>query len=49
MTQGLLVSTKYLTGFTHEYLALASYYSRVQKCMTGVTASTFNSSVIAHE
>ena len=38
-----------MTGFTCEYLPLASYYSRVQKCMTGVTASTFNSSVIAHE
>ena len=38
-----------MTGFTCEYLPLASYYSRVQKCMTEGTASTFNSSVIAHE
>ena len=38
-----------MTGFTCEYLPLASYYSRVQKCTTGVTTSTFNSSVIAHK
>ena len=38
-----------MTGFTCQYLPLASYYSRVQKCKIGVTASSFNSSVIAHE
>ena len=33
----ILASTKRTTGFTHEYLPLVSYYSRVQKCMTGIT------------
>ena len=38
-----------MTGFTCQYLPLASYYSRVQKCTTGVTVSTFNLSVIAYD
>ena len=38
-----------MTGFTCEYLPLVNYYSSVQKCMTGVTVNTFNSSVTAHE
>ena len=38
-----------MTGFTHEYLQLISYYSRTQKCTIGVTREYFNSSVIAHE
>ena len=39
--QWLLVSIKHTTGFTHEYLPLVSYHSRVQKCTTGVTHKYF--------
>ena len=43
ITQRLLVSTIYVSAWqdlaTSEYLPLISYYSRVQKCTTGVSYS----------
>ena len=48
MTQGLLVSTKCMAGFTSEYLPLISYYLQVQKCTPGVIQKYFHEQCIHH-
>ena len=48
-THGLLVSTKHMTGFAHEYLPLVSDYSRVLSTQQDSLTSIYHSSVIIHE
>ena len=49
MTCGLLVSTKRMTAFTHEYLPLVSDYSRVLSTRQDSLTSIYHSSLITRE